>query len=98
MSNPPGCPDTRITSNGYVEVESVRFTGSQMGISTDADIITLSSGAVAVSGTLTVSDDLKLSETSAALTHTASIVAITSTAGYVDVESVRYFKCHRHQR
>ena len=60
----------------------MRFTGSQMGISTDADIITLSSGAVAVSGTLTVSDDLKLSETSAALTHTASSggVAITSTA------------------
>ena len=63
-----------------------------MGISTDADIITLSSGAVAVSGTLTVSDDLKLSETSAAITHTASSggVAITSTAGYVDVESVRF--------
>ena len=98
MSNPlaalthSGVTGLAITSSGYVEVESVRFTGSQMGISTDADIITLSSGAVAVSGTLTVSDDLKLSETSAALTHTASSggVAITSTAGYVDVESVRF--------
>ena len=59
-------------ANGHVDVQSVRFTaGGKMGISTDDDIITLSSGAVAVAGTLTVSDDVKLSETSAALTHTA---------------------------
>ena len=80
-------------ANGHVDVQSVRFTaGGKMGISTDDDIITLSSGAVAVAGTLTVSDDVKLSETYAALTHTAGSggLAITSEAGYVDVESVRF--------
>ena len=66
-----------------------------MGISTDDDPITLSSGAVAVSGTLTVSDDLKLSEDAAKITHTAlssstnAGLAISSTNAHVDVESVR---------
>ena len=88
-----GATGLAITSSGYVDVQSVRFTaGGKMGISTDDDIITLSSGAVAVAGTLTVSDDVKLSETYAALTHTAGSggLAITSEAGYVDVESVRF--------
>ena len=102
MSNPlaalthSGATGLAITSSGYVEVESVRFTGSKMGISTDDDLITLSSGAVAVSGTLTVSDDLKLSEDAAKITHTAlssstnAGLAISSTNAHVDVESVRF--------
>jgi hypothetical protein len=91
-----GVTGLAITSTGYVEVESVRFTGSKMGISSDDDIITLSSGAVAVAGFLTVSNDLKLSEDAAKITHTAPSstsnagLAISSANAYVDVESVRF--------
>ena len=47
-------------SSGYVDVESIRFTNAQIGISTDTDIITLtSSGGTAdvdVDGTMGVSN------------------------------------------
>ena len=43
----------------------MRFTNKQIGTTTDADLITLADDAVAVAGTLTVSDDVKLSEANA---------------------------------
>ena len=55
----------------------------------------LADDAVAVAGTLTVSDDLKLPEDAAKITHTAAAgatsagLSITSTNYHVDVESVR---------
>ena len=49
----------KITStHGFVDVESVRFTGAQIGIDGDVDIITLSSAAVAISASATVSSTL----------------------------------------
>ena len=48
----------------------VRFTNKQIGTTTDADLITLADNAVAVAGTLTVSDDVKLSEANAVIEHT----------------------------
>ena len=40
------------SSNGYVDVEDIRFTGAKIGVAADIDVITLSSGGVAVAGTL----------------------------------------------
>ena len=93
------------STNGYVGVEDVKFTGVQIGIEGDEDIITLTSAAsvgnVAVAGGISASDDVTLSKQSAALTHSGSTggglsitstngyVEISSTASYVDVESVR---------
>ena len=43
---------TIVSSNGYVDVESIRFTDDKIGLAGDDDVITLSSGAVTVDGTL----------------------------------------------
>ena len=43
---------TIVSSNGYVDVESIRFTGAKIGLAADDDLITLSAGAVTVAGTL----------------------------------------------
>ena len=40
------------SSYGYVDVEDIRFTGAKIGVAADIDVITLSSGGVAVAGTL----------------------------------------------
>ena len=83
-----------FSTNAHVDVESVRFTNKQIGTTTDADLITLADDAVAVAGTLTVSDDVKLSEANAVIEHTstdaAASLTIKSSSGYVDVESVRF--------
>ena len=42
----------RIRSDGTVDVESVRFTGAQMGINGSPTILTFSAGAVAVPSVL----------------------------------------------
>ena len=82
------------STNAHVDVESVRFTSKQIGTTTDADLITLADNAVAVAGTLTVSDDVKLSEANAVIEHTSTDatggLTIKSSSGYVDVESVRF--------
>ena len=36
------------STNGYVDVEDMRFTNNKLGVSTDIDLITLSAGAVTV--------------------------------------------------
>ena len=85
-----------LSEHYHVDVESVRFTDAKIGTTTDADLITLADDAVAVAGTLTVSDDLKLPEDAAKITHTAAAgatsagLSITSTNYHVDVESVRF--------
>ena len=43
---------TIVSSNGYVDVESIRFPGAKIGVAAADDVITLSSGAVTVDGTL----------------------------------------------
>jgi len=43
---------TIVSSNGYVDVEAIRFTGDKIGLASDDDVITLSAGAVTVAGTL----------------------------------------------
>ena len=89
-------PVSVVSNAQYVDVELVRFTDSKIGTTNDADLITLADDAVTVAGVLQVSDDFKLSEISAAITHTAGTVGattgltISSTAGFVDVESVRF--------
>ena len=94
-----------ITADGsYVDVESVRFTGDNIGLSNDVDILTLTSdgttGDVALRGTMSVSDDVTLTKDAVALTHNGSTslaissesgyVSITADGSYVDVESVRF--------
>ena len=86
-----------ISSAQHVDVESVRFTGDQIGSTGDPDLITLTTNNVKVAGTL------EMSVNSAALTHSGTTgLAISSTNGhitiaggsgatdYVDVESVRF--------
>ena len=86
-----------ISSAQHVDVESVRFTGDQIGSTGDPDLITLTADNVKVAGTL------EMSVNSAALTHSGTTsLAISSTNGhitiaggsgatdYVDVESVRF--------
>ena len=50
-------------ASAYVDVESVRFTDNQIGISADTDIITLTSGAAKVTGTLNVTAATQLDTT-----------------------------------
>ena len=51
------------STNGYVDVEDVRFTDAKIGVSTKADVMTLSSTSVAVSVDLDVSSDATVSGT-----------------------------------
>ena len=84
------------STNAYVDVESVRFTDNTIGIAADPDLLTLTNAALAVAGTLTVSDDVELSEDAAVITHTAPTtatnagLAISSANFHVDVEDVRF--------
>ena len=99
----------RIRSDGTVDVESVRFTGSQIGINGDPNLMVLTSGTLTVDGkvasttletsgaatvgtTLDVGGDLTLSNTTAVqILHTGSgSLSISSTGGYVAVESVQF--------
>ena len=80
-------------SSGYVDVESIRFTNAQIGISTDTDIITLtSSGGTAdvdVDGTMGISNTVTLSAAAAALTHsgtTSFAISSSQAAAFVKIE------------
>ena len=90
---------TISSTAGFADVESVRFTDAQIVTTNDPDLTTLADNAVTVRHVDCV-DDGSRSEATASLTHTASTggIAITSTAGYVDVESALLLECHRHQR
>ena len=87
---------TISSSNSYVDVEDVRFTDNTIGIAADPDLLTLDNADLTVSGTMTVTDDVKLSEDLAKITHTSSNSAattgltISSNVGFVDVEEVRF--------
>ena len=86
------------SSAAYVDVESVRFTGDQIGLSGDTAILQLTTAAsvgnVAIDGTVTMIDD------TTSLTHTGTTSLAICTNGhitiaggsddYVDVESVRF--------
>ena len=66
-----------ISSAQHVDVESVRFTGDQIGSTGDPDLITLTADNVKVAGTL------EMSVNSAALTHSGTTsLAISSTNGH----------------
>ena len=92
-------PVSVVSDAQYVDVESVRFTGDQIGLDGDTAIMQLTTagsvGNVAIDGTVTMIDD------ATSLTHTGTTsLAISSTNGhitiaggsddYVDVESVRF--------
>ena len=79
-----------FSTNAHVDVESVRFTGAKIGTTTDADLITLADDAVAVAGTLTVSNDVKLPEDAAKITHTA---AAGATSAGLSITSTNYHVC-----
>ena len=85
----------------YVQVESVQFSTTSLGLAADTDLLTLSDEKLTVAGeveltTLDVNGDadvsgtFSLSAAVAALTHSgATGVAITSTSGYVEVQDVQ---------
>ena len=80
-------------SSGYVDVESIRFTNAQIGISTDTSIITLTSSAgtadVDVDGTMGISNTVTLSEAAAELTHsgaTSLTISSSQAAAFVKIE------------
>jgi hypothetical protein len=81
------------STNGYVDVEQVRFTDKNIGISADADLITLASTQVTIGGTLKLDStgDLEVAKALTSITHTGGTgMAISSTTGYVDIESIRF--------
>ena len=83
----------RIRSDGTVDVESVRFTGSQIGINGDTTMIDLgaTAGMVTVNGNLKATGDLTLSNTAAvAITHSGTTSLSISSGGFVAVESVQF--------
>ena len=50
-----------ITFNGsYVDVETIRFTGDNIGLSGDTDLLVLSSGLVTLNGSLKINDDANI--------------------------------------
>ena len=61
------------SAHGFVDVESVRFTGAQIGILGDVDIITLSSADVSINGDLSATGDLAVTG-DAAVTGTLGVV------------------------
>ena len=61
------------STHGFVDVESVRFTGAQIGIDGDVDIITLSSADVSINGDLGATGDLAVGG-DAAVTGTLGVV------------------------
>ena len=61
------------STHGFVDVESVRFTGAQIGILGDVDIITLSSADVSINGDLSATGDLAVTG-DAAVTGTLGVV------------------------
>jgi hypothetical protein len=92
-------PVSVVSTAQYVDVESVRFTGDQIGVNGDIAILELTTAAsvgnVAIDGTVTMIDD------ATSFTHTGTTsLAISSTNGhitiaggsddYVDVESIRF--------
>ena len=85
---------TISSTNAHVDAESGRFTGGQIGTTDDPGLISLTDTDVTVTGTLTVSDNVKLTEDNAVIEHTSTAsgasLTIKSTSGYVDVESVRF--------
>ena len=48
------------STSGYVDVESVRFTDTKIGIAADIDLVNLASGAVTISGTLDASGTFRV--------------------------------------
>ena len=62
-----GSTSLSISSNGFVAVESVQFTGSQIGINGDTTMIDLgaTAGMVTVNGNLKTTGDLELSNAGA---------------------------------
>ena len=85
----------------YVDVESVRFTGDQIGLDGDTAIIQLTTsgsvGKVKIDGTVEMIDDTTsfthTGTTSLAISSTNGVVTIAGGSGatdYVDVESVRF--------
>jgi len=54
-----GTTGLAITStSGYVDVEDVRITGAAIGVSGDADLVTLSNAQVTVAGSVTIDNRL----------------------------------------
>merc|ERR1711871_1927162 len=96
-----GSTSLSISSGQFVDVESIRFTDAAIGISSDADLITLTDNTVTVAGSVVatgvdlngdadVSGTLTLSGDDAAITHSGGTSLTISSGHYVDVESIRF--------
>ena len=94
-------PVSVVSTAQYVDVESVRFTGDQIGLDGDTAILELTTAAsvgnVAIDGTVTMIDDATsfthTGTTSLAISSTNGVVTIAGGSGasdYVDVEDVRF--------
>ena len=92
-------------SDDYVDVESVRFTDNQIGISADTDIITLTSGAAKVTGTLNVTAATQLDTTlavtgavtlAADVTLTKDAVALTHSGDH-EPGDLQHQRAHHHR-
>ena len=72
---------TLKSTYGYVAVEDVRFTGNTSGISTDADIISLTNATVVVDGALSASGDFSIATTAFAVASSSGDTSVGGTLG-----------------
>ena len=78
----------------HVDVEDVRFSGSQIGISGDEDLISLASGALTVAGTLSLDDDFKVATTKFTVDAQTGNTAVFGTLGVTGAATLSNPHCH----
>ena len=83
-----GSTSLSISSNGFVAVESVQFTGSQIGINGDTTMIDLgaTAGMVTVNGNLKTTGDLELSNAGAKIGISGDTNLMVLTSGVLTVD------------
>ena len=84
-------------TGSYVDVESVRITDAKIGVSGDPDLITLTSGDVAVAGTLSTSGAATLNSATVtnALGAGATSVTTLTTSGAATLDVGHSHECAR---
>jgi len=73
-------------TNGYVDVGQIRFTDKNIGISEDADLITLASAQVKIGGTLGMTGDTTMSAT-LGVSRATTLLGTLSVSGATTMDS-----------
>ena len=86
-----------VTSTaGYVDVESVRFTGDWIGTSGDVDVLRVEDALVTIDGALSVSQDLKVNDNMFAVTASDGSLKIQQTSSRWMAAAATRYRGHSH--